>query len=405
MPRITKITPREELKNILVEALLNHTDQVTKVSNNSVLSGIGYGIATTAQKALVEVAAVESYLNPDVASGTQLDTIAYDRGIGTRFSASGSSTYLRVVADSGTSYVSGTHTFTGNDGIVFDLDSNFTVGTEGYAYAKVSSSTTGLDTNVAALTINTVSPIPTGHLNVINEYAAVGGRDDESDDIFRKRIKEGVNILARGTISALEQAFMKINNNVLRVINQGLTSLGNIKLAIVTQNGVDLTSGELSDLLDAAGEFVSLTELKPYGGTTYGVELVNIEYFPIDVNFRVVLTAGYDTDTYRIDVQTKMSKYLDFRNFDSATDQVEWDDLLEIAKNTKGAKSVPDQYFFVNTGRADVNVDRSKLPRMRSFSIFDSDGVLIQDISGNLDPVYYPNQIDLNYQLTALKSI
>lgn len=403
--RITKIISKEEIKQIFVETLLNHTDQITKVSDNSVLSAVGYGVASVAQKSLVEIAAVESYLLPETAVGNQLDDIAINYGIGGRFGASGSSTYIRIIADSGTSYISGTHTFSGNDGIVFTLTSNVTVGSLGFAYAKVNSTTTGLNTNVKALTINTVSPVPVGHVAVINEFEATGGKDNESDDLFRKRIKEGVNVLARGTISSLEQAFMKVNNNILKIFNQGINSNGNIQLAIATQNGVDLTSNELLTLLTTAQEFVSLTEIRPYGFDYYGIDLVNIQYDPIDVNFRVVLQTGYNADTYRIDVQSKMNKYLDFRTFDSEVDLVEWDDLLEIAKNTKGAKYVPDQYFFVNGTRNDYKVDRSKLPRMRSFAIFDSSGTLIQNLEGTLLPTFFPNQVELNYSLTVLKTI
>jgi len=392
LARITKLTPKNELKNIFVETLLNYTNKITKVSNNSVLSGVGYGVATLGQKTLVEVAAVEGYLSPEFAVGDQLDQIALDRGISARFGASGSSTFVRVTADPGTIYQSGVNTFSGDDGIVFSLDSDVTVGALGFAYAKVSSTVTGEVANVSPLTINTVSPEPVGHTSAVNEYEAVGGRDAESDDLFRKRIREGVNILARGTISSLEQVFIKINNNVLKIFNQGINSSGNIQIAVATQNGIDLTSNELLDLLDGAKEFVSLTEIRPFGDETYGMELVNIDFQPVDLNFRVTLESGYDPDTYRIDVQTRISKYLDFREFNPEVDLVEWDDLLQIAKTTRGAQYVPDQFFFVNTGRVDVRIDRSKLPRLRSFAIYDAQGVLIHDLSGNLVPQFFPNQ-------------
>jgi hypothetical protein len=405
LPRITKLTSKSDLKNIATEAVLNNTSAVTKVTDNSVLSGIMFGVASLGQKSLAEVAAVESFLFPDTASGTQLDSIASDRGVSDRFTSSGSSTKIKIEADSGTSYVSGTHTFIASNGIVFNLDSNVTIGSLGFDYATVSSSTSGSDTNVEALKINTVSPIPSGHTRCFNEYRATGGRDSESDDLFRKRIKESANILARGTISSLEQAFIKVNNNVLRVLNQGLDSSGNTKLAIVTQNGVDLTTNELGTLLDSAKEFVSLTDIRPFGDDTYGIVLSNIEYEPIDINFRVTLDVGYDADQYRIDVQTKISKYLDFRTFNSEVDKVEWDDLLEIAKNTKGAKYIQDQYFFVNAGRVDVTIPRNELPRVRSFAMYDEEGVVIQNLSGTLSPSFFPNQADLNFQLTALKTI
>ncbi len=400
--RTTKISSKEELKQIFLETLINSTDSLTKVTDNSVLSGIGYGVSSVGQKAIAEIAGVESSLFPDLASGTQLDAVAQNYGISPRFGASGSSTFLRVIGASGTTYVAGTQTFTSTNGVVFSLDEDVTIGSLEFAYAKVSSTTTGQESNVDPLTISEVAPEPTGHREVINEFAAQGGRDAESDDLFRKRIKGGSNILAKGTIAALEQAFIKVNNNVLKVFNQGINANSNLQLAIATQNGVDFTSNELLTLLEGAEDFFSLSDLKPFSEAYYGIDLVNMEYDPIDLNFRVELESGFNADTYRIDVQTRIARYLDFTTFDPITEKVEWDNLLQIAKNADGAKYVPDQFFFLNSTRTDYTVDRSKLPRLRSFAIYDTSGTLIQNLSGTLSPVFYPNQTDLNFQLTAL---
>jgi len=403
--RITRLTDVEELRNIFVETLFQKTSKVTKISDNSVLSGVAYGTAKVGQKAITEVARVESNLYPDTASGQQLDNIASNYGISARFGESESSTYVRVTGDSGTVYTAGVHTVTGSQGIVFDFEESKTLDDFGFAYIKVRSQTAGAETNVPPLSLNTISPIPAGHSDIINEYAATGGRDSESDDLFRKRIKEGVNILARGTISMLEQAFMKINNNVLKIFYQGLDEKGNVKLAIVTQNGIDLTANELDELLQQGEKFFALTTQRPFATENFGLTLVNIDFDPIDISYRVEIQDSVNPDDYRKNVQINMSKQLDFRSFDSGVDKVEWDDLLAVAKNTKGAKYVPDQFFFVNSGRSDVAVNPNKLPRIRSFLLFDLEGDVLQDLQGNLNPVFFPNQQQSNVQLTALSSI
>lgn len=405
MARITRLTDVDELKNIFVESLLNHTSKLTKVSNNSVLSGVGFGVAKVGQKCLAEVAAVESSLFPDTATGSKLDNIASNFGISPRYSESESSTYVRLNGDNGTVYTAGIHTIQGNQGIIFDIESDVTLDSQGFAYVKVRSQTAGLEANIPPLSINTINPIPSGHDSVINEYAATGGRDNESDDLFRKRIKEGANLLAKGTISMLEQAFIKINSNVLKVFYQGLDDKGNVKLAIATQNGIDLTTEELGELLEKGETMFALSDLRPYGVQNYGISLTNIEFEPIDINYRVQLYDSINSDDYRKDVQVAMSKNLDFTTFQSGVDLVEWDDLLQIAKSTRGARYVPDQFFFVNSGRADVAIDPNKLPRIRSFALYDLDGGLLVDLSGNLSPVFFPNQILLNVQLSALRTI
>jgi uncharacterized phage protein gp47/JayE len=218
----TKLSTVEELKGIFIELMLNHTDKVTKVAPGSVLNGIAYGIAKLGQKTIKDIALIESHIFPDQAYGQYLNNIAKNYGVANRFGSSESSTYLRVVADPGTQYISGTHTFSGNHGIVFDLEENVTVGDDGFAYVKVRSQTTGETTNVDALTINKIIPLLSGHKYVINENRATGGRDTEDDDTFRNRIKEGANILARGTIAMIEQAFMLINSNVMKVYYNGI---------------------------------------------------------------------------------------------------------------------------------------------------------------------------------------
>ena len=205
---ITKITPVEELKQIFLEIFLNKTDKVSDVSDDSVLNAIAYGNAKLTQRTLTNQAIIEGHIFPDSAYGEYLDNLAAIRGVAPRFGAVGSTTYVRVMADEGTSYIAGIHTFTSTSGIVFDLEENGVVGINGYAYLKVRSQQSGLNTNVDALSINKVSPIPQGHISVINEYAATGGSDQESDTLFRERIETNMNQVSRTTLSYLEQVFI-----------------------------------------------------------------------------------------------------------------------------------------------------------------------------------------------------
>jgi hypothetical protein len=60
----------------------------------------------------------------------------------------------------------------------------------------------------------------------------------------------------------------------------------------------------------------------------------------------VQLNPAYDPDEIRKKIQVAISKYLDPRFFDSVRQKVEWDNLLDIVKNTQGVDYVPDQYFY-----------------------------------------------------------
>ena len=398
---ITRLTPVGELKEIFAEIALNKTDKISKISDHSVFNAIAHGTAKIGQKALKDIALIESLLFPDEAFGSQLDQIAANNGIAPRFGAAQSSTYLRLVGDVGTTYLQGTNTFTGNNGIVFDLEEDVTIGSAGFTYAKVRSQGSGGSTNIDPLTINQVTPVPAGHSYVINEYAATGGRDEESDDIFRRRIKEGPNILATGTLASIEQAFMKINSNILRIFQQGINTSGQVVLAISTQNGINLTSAELDELIDRGEEFFALTDIRSFGSTSTGVALRNIQWQPIDISFRVELLPSYNPDDVRREIQIKLQKELDYR-FWQAGDKVEWDNLLEIVKSTQGVKYVPDNFFFPNV---DIAIDVNKLPRIRGFLMLDTNGNILANLTGTLSPTFYPQQADFSFQQTVLRSI
>ena len=399
MTKIVRLTTEQELRAIHAESFINNTTKVNKVNDHSVLSGFIVGNAKTAKKALKDIALATSHLFPDDAVGNALDQVAADHGIADRFVSSQSSTFVRLAADAGTLYQAGVHTVFGNNNITFDLENDITIGSKGFDYVKVRSQTSGILANIDAYIINQVSPVPGGHIGVINEYGATGGRDNEQDDVFRRRIKEGPNILAKGTLSYITQAFINVNSNVLRVIFEGTDMSGKIVLAIATQNGIDLTAGELSDILVNSADFFSLTEINPIGTQTFGIVLKNVEYQFIDVDFRFELFDVTELDAIVKDIQVKFAKAVDFRFWDSSKSKVEADDLLEIVKNAKGVKYVPDTFFIPGE---DIVIARTKLPRFRGFIARGLDSSILLNQTGTIDPVFYPNDDDTSFTATVL---
>lgn len=393
----------KERKNLFIETLLNHTNKVSKVAPLSVLDGIATGIGKISGKAEKDVILFLSQLFPDFAFESQLDQVAQNFGIASRFTSSGSSVYIKIVGDPGTIYTQTLNTFRSTSGIEFQLeDTTFTISSFGWGYVKVKSLVVGKQTNVDPLTITTVTPQPSGHKYVINEVRADGGRDEESDELFRVRIKDGANILSRGTLSMLEQKLMSINQKVLKCYYNGITNSGKIRISIVTQNGVDLSTPELNQLVSDSYDYFCFTENRPFGTQFYGVEFVNVQWQPFDISFRLDYDNSVNLDDIRIEIQSRISKYIDFRFFDPSKQRVEWDNLLEIVKSVKGVKYVPDQYFYPNI---DIGVDLHRLPRLRGFLILDLQGQILQNFSGTLSPIYYPAVSDFSYQQTVLNNL
>jgi len=388
-----------ELEALHIETFINTTPSVTKVTDHSVLRGLIRGNVRTAKKALKDMMLAVSRLFPDLAYDTILDQVADDRGVSARFGAAQSSTYVRIIADPSTTYTQGVHVVTDSKGNIFDLQGNLTIGTKGYDYVKVRSQQSGVSTNVDPYTIVNVVPQPSGHIGVLNEYAATGGRDVEDDDTFRQRIKQGPDILARGTLAYLGQAFIKVNSNVLRVIYEGTNQQGKVVLGILTVNGIDLTTDELQTLLEQAGPYLSITELAPIGTQSYGVVLKNAEYVYIDVGMRVELFVGADFDEVAKEIQQKFAKYVDFRTWESSLDTVEWDQLLNIVKNTGGVKYVSDNNFTPNV---DLKFAANKFPRFRGFIMYNLSGAVQVNQTGTIDPLFYPNEVEQNLTSSVL---
>lgn len=385
---------------MFLEILLNKTNKINDIGAESVLNGIAFGCAKLAQKCLVNQAVVEGHILPDTAYGEYLDKLAAVRGVAPRFGASGSSTFVRLTGDEGTVYFSDTHIFSSTSGIQFSLESDVTINVNGYAYAKIKSESSGTKANVDPLTINTVNPIPTGHIMCTNEYIATGGRDEEDDDLFRQRIKDSINQLSRTTLSYIEQVFMKINNNVLRVHKGGTTSDGKLNLIVVSVNGQDFTNEEFDILLSSSKEYLSLVELLS-NVDGFSLSLSNVDWLYVDVDFRVDLDPSYDQDTIRNSMQIQMSKLFDYR-FWTYGNKVEWEDMLFAAKNVSGVTYIPDTHFYP---QSDINVPKYQLPRIRGFIMRDLDSNIIEDNGGVISDVFYPNDADYSYSQTVLTTL
>lgn len=387
------------LKSLWVETFLNKTNRVTDITDNSVLNGIAFANAKVAQKCLKDIAIVEAQVFPEMASGEYLDRAAQLFGVTPRQGALGSSTYVRVFTDGSrdVTYEAGTHTFVNNDGVRFQIEETVTVPANvGYGYVKVRSEATGAFANVDANTIINVTPVPQGHLECTNEYFAEGGRDQEDDEMFRLRILNHQNIYSVATLEKLVQVFRNIDDRVLKIMFVGVEEDSYLHIQIVTQNGQDLTQDELDELLEKATPYFGIGDLI-VAGNIMGIKLENATWYEVGgdtgVDFRCELVPGYRVADVRKNIQIGLSKYLDFRYWE-AGQKVEWDDLLEIVKNTEGVKYVSSEWFRPNQ---DEPVSEFMLPRIKKFRMRDMNGLIMLDEGTDFEmsfddyaPVYYP---------------
>lgn len=377
------------LKNLWIETFINKTDKVSDITDNSVLNATAYATAKVAQKALKDVAIVEAQIFPEEASGEYLDRAATLFGVTPRKGALGSSTYIRVYAKPGTTYTKGVNVFVSTNGVRFPIEETLIVGDSGYGYVKVKSESVGAFTNVDPNSIVTLIPVPNGHIECTNEYYAVGGRDEEDDEMFRIRILNHQNVYAEGTLEKLVQILQNIDSRVLKIMFVGVMEDSFIHIQIATQNGQELTYQELQTLLEGATPYFGVGDMI-VSGRLMGIKFENASWYEVGgekgIDFRCELEAGYDIAAVRKNIQVGMTKYLDWRFWEPGR-QVEWDNLLEITKNTEGVKYVADQDFYP---KVDEPVSEWLLPRIKKFVMRDLEGNVLFDMENQFSPVFYP---------------
>lgn len=377
------------LKNLWIETFINKTDKVSDITDNSVLNATAYATAKVAQKALKDVAIVEAQIFPEEASGEYLDRAATLFGVTPRKGALGSSTYIRVYAKPGTTYTKGVNVFVSTNGVRFPIEETLIVGDSGYGYVKVKSESVGAFTNVDPNSIVTLTPVPNGHIECTNEYYAVGGRDEEDDEMFRIRILNHQNVYAEGTLEKLVQILQNIDSRVLKIMFVGVMEDSFIHIQIATQNGQELTYQELQTLLEGATPYFGVGDMI-VSGRLMGIKFENASWYEVGgekgIDFRCELEAGYDIAAVRKNIQVGMTKYLDWRFWEPGR-QVEWDNLLEITKNTEGVKYVADQDFYP---KVDEPVSEWLFPRIKKFVMRDLEGNVLFDMENQFSPVFYP---------------
>lgn len=374
------------LKNLFTEIFLNKTDKVSDISDNSVLNATAFGVAKVGQKCIKELAISSSKIFPDTASGSNLDVSASLFGVSPRKGETGSSTYIRVVGDKGTTYTQGVQIFSNTQGVRFGVEKTYTIGDSGYGYVKVRSIQLGEFTNVDAFSINSVAPSPIGHYSCTNEYRSTGGRDSETDEELRVRIKDNLNILSKGTLENILQVLQSFDSRIVGVFNNGVNEQGKLEVIVYTCDGSELSQDELSSLTDKSSKYFPLDDQTVDRGLI-GIEIKNVNYIPIGgdvgIDFRFETTGEFPIRDVINNIQMAITDATNFSKFQFGG-KVSRLDLYFAVRNARGVKTLPDEFFLPKT---DIVSPLGNLPRVKKLVIRDLNGV---QLIGSTDiPIYY----------------
>jgi len=375
---LTKIKTIEELKTEFIIALRNNTNLVTKFTSTSVVNAWAYANAKLAQKLNKDIAYVEARLFPEFANSSVLDDISNLNGFPARGLTTQSTVILLFRGNSGTVYNAGFQVRT-SSGYIFTTNDNLILGVNGVGYVVATSVDFGEVVNVGANTITVlVSGAPTGHSSVTNLVRAKGGRDVESDFDYRRRLMGIENLLSKNTIAFYESLIQKFEPNVIRIypVNHNPAS-GAFTLRILKNNAATFTSNELATLKTNIQQYVPMADSQ-----TSKLNLDNWSFVEIDIVAVVKETGISSLQKIHEDAQINVQNYFNWSTWKNGA-KVEWDDLLEIIKNTTGVEKVLDANFLP---RKDIEISLGTMPRLRNLVISNVAGSSINQVVS--EPIY-----------------
>lgn len=383
----TKINTIEETKELFLQMLINKSDgKISKVSENSVVDAIAYGIAKICQKEMKDSALIESELFPEYAYDEFLDKVVERSGVVRRQSKQGSSVFVRIIAKPGTQYVAKDCLFSSSTGFLFKLEQDVVVDSTEVMYVELKSLDVGKETNVPAESITQINNPPVGHIACVNEIAATGGLDKESDADLLNRLLQNFNNFSLDTISKMKGIAMNYFPLILDIRKIAIID-GVPQFGIVTVNGTDLSSSDLLNLRSLVSRYVSLSDFQT---TTLNsqpvINFVNLEPQYIDLDFRVDFGTTELVDFKRL-VQLKVTKFLDYNEWKDKK-KIEWENFYYIVRDISGVKSLPEQFFVP---RVDIEFSQQNYPRLRGLIIRNLKGNVLFSASTKFN-VYYPSQ-------------
>lgn len=349
----------EELKTEFISSLRSNCgDKITKVLPDTVFNGLAFAISKITQKIIKSAAQIEARTFPELANNSTLDQIASENGIPVRYSASKSMVVLLFYAADTTFYASGFQV-KNSDGIVFETKKDLTVNENEFGFVVSESLTTGSVNNVEANTLTIpVTTAPVGHVSVTNTFKAINGRDQEAYRDYQNFILNIENILSKNTEAYYDALVRNFNREIIKVYSEVVIGeINSFNLYVVKNNAADLSSGELTTLKNQIVPYTPLSDNK--------FNILNVVYTDFDMIVPVRLITGYILADVLKDMQVNIQDFMNLTNWDFGQ-KLQWDDLLEVCKNTEGIEEVFDSGFYPNS---DIQISDGSLPRLNNFTI------------------------------------
>ncbi len=226
--------------------------------------------------------------------------------------------------------------------------------------------------------LTVLSPAINGILSVTNPVPAGfnTGLDAESDDQFRARRKQYINLLNVDTQAFFEALAIAANSNVLRSIAKLDTETGNIIIYVLNRTGGLFSSNELS----AIKEYIELHAKSFITANVYNMVMTDIY-----VQYECTLKPTMTLQDHYVNVADAIASYLDFSRWE--INKVLYDDnIADIILNEPTILDLDLLSLIVSATKNGVPVGTStitfedSLPRLARLKVKDKTTDIVYDL-------------------------
>lgn len=288
--------------------------RLTDTNAGSALDAVGGGSSVLADEVIriaVELFADQFF---DTATGDALDALAQDRFGGniTRkpaVAAVGELALLRGDYVGSIEYPAGTRARANVDGQEVVVATDYTVTLlegEFQVLVPATAAVAGRDGNVDFGTVTELIDIPAEDpkASVINDYRFAGGRDAETDDQFRDRIRRFYNTVRRATVDALVQGAQTVGGVQFATVDETFIAPDDGGYVLLVVGDVD---GSANDTLTALVE----AEIENWRAAGVWVVVQAAEREEIAMSVRLTLRKNADQQTIQEDARAAILAYTD----------------------------------------------------------------------------------------------
>jgi hypothetical protein len=370
----------QDIEQELVQEFVSRNDTVTFLGIGGVIRGIFTSVALKLRELWNDTTQVKRKLFIDTCFGQDLDNYAAEKGI-VRNGETSAGALLLFKGTAGTIISSGTIIYNPTSKAGYLIKETIEIGAVNPGFVQnglINLSNTSLGDVAWAESLvpgtkgkcyaNQITEINIDGVTATNPAPTVGGKDRESDDEFKYRIKNYVKLLSQDTTRFYEALCYDLDNRILRIkpMKDG-NSPDAVKIIIVTKNGVPLSDAELGILTQ---------QIESSQKTYTKVTCVNIQFTIISIEMRVKLkpinnSGTVDFDLYYVNMADIISKLFDWSKYNFGPN-IKLEDSYAAALTCPQTNYIDLQTFKMNGSIAtNINLNSNSLPYFQSLKITD----------------------------------